>query len=172
MLTGAPVALRLLAADDRVAYRALWTSPDVMRAIGPPLTPAQADAQFERTLRHNARVTPGHRSWMVLPAAGGGPCGLVALLRHGLRAEVGVMLQPTEQRRGVAAAALRLLLPHAFGPLGLEIVDASRADDAHVAVIDRLLRPLGFERCAGLRPGEAGWRLLKSHYVGGRRPVG
>jgi RimJ/RimL family protein N-acetyltransferase len=156
-----PVQLRLLDERDRELYHALHASLDVMRAIGPTLTPGEIDARFGRVVRHNGSRRPGHRAWAI--AAGRPPCalGLITLLRNGMRAELGVMLLPHAWHRGVATRGIRSVLPLAFGELGLDHVDASRPDDAHARRIDRLLLPLGFRPAAGLRTGEAGWTLAR-----------
>lgn len=159
------VALQLLAEADRPLYRGLWTSPHVMQAIGPPLTDAQADAQFDRTLRHNAYTGPGHRAWSIRWLAEGEAVGLIALRRYGARAELGFMSLPKAWRRGVTSGAISLLLPYAFDTLGLEGIDVSRRDDAQARVLHRLLLPHGFSPASGLRPGETGWSLSSRHWA-------
>ena len=159
-VSGMKLRLVPMAERHRGLYHALYGCPEVMRAIGGPLDAAAIDAQFDRVLRHNAVPSPGHRAWAIEGSEGAASeFGLVALLRDGSRAELGVMLRPTAMRRRIATRAIAIVLPHAFGILGLKHVDASRRTDAHVRVIDKLLLPLGFIRTAGLRPGETGWSL-------------
>ena len=150
--------LRLLDERDYDLYHALHASPEVMRAIGPVPDTVTIEANFGRVVRHNRSSRPGHRAWAIErePAAG---LGLITLLRQGVQAELGVMLLPGACHRGVGTQAIRRLLPHAFSAMGLVRVDASRPDDDHARVIDRLLLPLGFRRTVGLRAGEAGWSL-------------
>ncbi|WP_462114512.1 GNAT family N-acetyltransferase [Lysobacter xanthus] len=161
-----PVGLRLADASDGVLYRALWEHPTVTRHLAAGTGGPDIDARFDRVVRHNTVQHPGHRAWVVsvadlTPAA----CGLTALLRDGARAEFGIMLLPHSWGRGVATAALGQLLPVAFGSMALDIVDASRPDDAQVPVIDRLFAPFGFERAPGLRPGEVGWCLTRERWA-------
>jgi RimJ/RimL family protein N-acetyltransferase len=160
------VRLALLAAEDRRLYHALYSSAEVMRAIGPPLATPDIDAQMGRVLRHNRCAVPGHRAWAISSGDGDERFGLAALLRGGNRAELGILLLPTAWRRGIATSAFDVLLPYAFGALGLQQIDASRSDDGHAAVIDRLLTPFGFRPAAGLRPGEKGWSLSLSTWSG------
>ncbi|WP_460831114.1 GNAT family N-acetyltransferase [Lysobacter humi (ex Lee et al. 2017)] len=171
-LLGPRLRLRPMDADDRALYRALYTDADVMAAIAPPLTAEQAERVFSRMLAHDTRDRPGHRHWIVETHAGE-RLGIAALLRDGPRAELGVMLLPSAWKRRVSTEAFELLLPHAFGPLGLELVDAQRPDDAHARVIDRLLTPFGFVRGAPTRPGGARWLLPRPVFIQRNlRPVG
>ncbi|MBZ9713198.1 GNAT family N-acetyltransferase [Deinococcus multiflagellatus] len=74
---------------------------------------------------------------------GGGPLlGDVALNTHGPQAELGVTLATAAQGQGYAAEALRALIDHAFGPLGLHRLHASI--DPRNAAVARLLTRLGF----------------------------
>lgn len=161
MLTGGAVGLRLLEAADRDLYRALWTSPEAMQAVGAVLTLPEADAQFDRTVRHNGSLRPGHRTWVIHAPDGGRPVGIIALSRLEAKAEaeLGVMILPSAWRQKVATNAIALLLPHALGQMGLVQVLASRCDDAYAPIVAQLLAPFGFEQTAGRRPGEAGWRV-------------
>jgi RimJ/RimL family protein N-acetyltransferase len=155
--------LRLLAPSesDRALYHALHASPEVMRAIGPPLEADEIDGRFGRVVRHNGARHPGHRAWAIDAATGRERLGLTVLLRDGGRAEFGIMLLPAAWRRGIAHAAIARLLPHAFDAMGLEHIDVSRPDDDFVAVLDGMFRPFHFQRRAGLRPGHAGWTLSR-----------
>jgi ribosomal-protein-alanine N-acetyltransferase len=161
VLAGSGIRLRLLAPTDRALYRELYCSEDVMRAIASPLTIEHVDDRFRRALAHNGSVRPGHRAWAIDTGPGTAALGLAALLRNRTRAELGIMLLPPAWRQRVATRAFDLLLPHAFGRMRLERIDASRADDGQARVIDRLLAPFGFERASGLRPGEIGWCLTR-----------
>lgn len=152
------IDLRLLGAGDRDLYHSLYSSSEVMRAIGPALATAEIDAQFERVLKHNQLGTPGHRAWAISERGGRERLGLASLLRDGGRAEFGVMLLPSAWRGGFLSATIAAFLPDAFGALGLDRIDVSRPDK-RVAAMDRLLLPFGFQRTVGLRPGEVGWTL-------------
>lgn len=66
----------------------------------------------------------------------------VALNTSGQRAELGVTLSARSQGQGYAAEALKALIGHAFGPLGLEQLSAE-IDPRNLAVV-RLLLFLGF----------------------------
>lgn len=154
--------LRLIDARDAALYRALYTSPEVMRHIAPPLGAQEADAAFERVCRHNARAEPGHRYWAIVDRSSDEGLGLAALHRQGARAELGVMLLPGAWSRGVSREAFSVLLPYAFAAMGLEQVDAERPDDGHALRIDRLLRPFGFERAPPTRRDHARWTVTRT----------
>lgn len=148
------VRLRLLAAPDRALYRALYTSSDVMRAIGPTLSIEAADMQFQRVLSHNHARSPGHRAWAIESARCAAPAGLIALLRSGHGAEFGLMLYPRAQGRRIGSNAIELLLAYAFQTAGLSWLEARSRQN-----LDRLLVPFGFCRLPDTE-GEGRWRLL------------
>lgn len=68
--------------------------------------------------------------------------GDVALNTRGAQAELGVTLAAHAQGQGYGMEALRALLGHAFGPLGLHRVHAGI--DPRNAAVARLLTRLGF----------------------------
>ena len=165
---GTRIRLRLLDESDRGLYHALHASPEVMRTVGPPLAADEIEARLGRVLRHNRAASPGHRAWAIECMQDVPPrVGLVALLRDGERAELGIMLLPAAWRRGIAAAAIATVLLHAFDRMGRRQVDASRPHDEHAVIIDRLLARFGFKPAPGLRPGEAGWCLPRCRFRGG-----
>ena len=151
--------LRLIDSRDADTYRALYTSPEVMRHVMPPLSVEAADAGFASVCRHNQRAAPGHRHWAIEDVSQGTALGLVALQRDGARAELGVLLLPHAWRRRVASEAFVPVLAYGFRTMGLAWIDAERADDPHARVIDRLLVPFGFERIPARSPGACRWAL-------------
>lgn len=149
------LSLRLLEAHgvaDQALYVHLYTDPAVMRRIAIATSAELAMRAFHRVCRHNQREVPGHRTWRIdwhgddgLMADSEG-VGIVALMRAGDAAELGVMLRDGWWNRGVSSEALPLVLAHAFGPMGLALVHAERPDDDHALVIDRLLARFTFRR--------------------------
>jgi len=147
--------LRLLEARDEAVFRHLYTDPDVMRRILPPLSADAAAQSFARACRHNARDTPGHRFWAIdyapvdTPVDGAPPAdaiGMAALLRSGDSAELGVMLRREWWKQGISSEAFVPLIAHGFTGMGLSLVWAERPDDDHALIIDRLLGRFGFVR--------------------------
>lgn len=139
--------LRLLDGGEAHAalYRGLYTCPRVMAHIGPPVTRATADAAFGRACRHNARNAPGHRFWAIEAREGGVPLGLTALQRDGEQAELGAMLQPEWWNRRVASEVFEVLLGYAFDAMHLRLVRACGPAGDRGHMLDRLLKPFGFE---------------------------
>lgn len=154
MLSGPRIKLCLLESAHRELYRSLYCSGEVMQAVMQPLTTEQADAQFERVLRHNAHSRPGHRAWAIEVHGDPTGIGLTALIRDGNRAKFGIMLNPATWRCRFANETLSVLLPHAFDEMGLELIDALRPDDSQAGVVERMFAPFGFQRVAH---GPAGW---------------
>lgn len=161
----ARLRLRPLADTDQALYCGLYTDEWVMREIAAPLTHEAAAKSFVAACRHNAKDSPGHRYWAIDAKAtdGGmaGSIGLAALLRHGDRAELGVMLREGWGNRGVSSEAFAPLLDHAFLGMSLAQVYAERNDDHHALIIDRLLDRFGFVRNpdTASRPGLCRWEL-------------
>ncbi|WP_133500146.1 GNAT family N-acetyltransferase [Cognatilysobacter terrigena] len=166
--------LRLVVPEDEAHYVALYRDPDVMRAIGPLPDVEHLRAAFGRVRRHNTASKPGHRVWAIRDRQSERPIGITALLRAGGRAELGIMLLPGVWNRGVAKEVFRPLLDHAFGPMGLDVVDAERRDDEHAVVIDRLLHPFGFLNADPTAPGLRRWALSRAawHSDCGRPAIG
>lgn len=151
--------LRLMGAGDGALYRELYTSAAVMRHVMPPLSEAAADAAFESVCRHNMESAPGHRYWAIETRDEATPMGLAALRRRLRHAELGVLLLPPAWNRRIASEAFAPLIAHGFDAMGLEYIDAERADDGQALVIDRLLAPFGFECAPARRAGARRWML-------------
>lgn len=149
------LSLRLLEVDgvgDQALYVHLYTDPAVMRRIAIATSPERAMRAFQSVCRHNQRDVPGHRAWRIDWHGDDGltkdaeGVGIVALMRAGGAAELGVMLRDGWWSRGVSSEAFTLVLAHAFGPMGLTLVHAERPDDDHALIIDRLLARFAFRR--------------------------
>ena len=85
--------------------------------------------------------------WAVALPADDRLVGTVTLVdwdRTNRRAEIGFILHPSHQGRGLASDAVRTALEWAFGPMGLHRVEAD-VEPANVASL-RLLERLGFRR--------------------------
>ena len=148
--------LRLMERRDEAMFCHLYTDPDVMRRILPPLTAEAAAQSFGRACGHNAKDTPGHRFWaidytlvdgkLVDDAASHSAIGMAALLRSGDSAELGVMLYREWWKCGISSEAFVPLIAHGFTAMGLSLICAERPDDDHALIIDRLLGRFGFVR--------------------------
>lgn len=167
------VRLRPLRASDAADVFALYSDPDVCRYWS--FAPWTGVAQAEAWLAERMPMRPPSVYGWALTEAGEdrfiGTTALFSLSGPNLRAELGYSLLPARQGRGLACEAVRLALAHAFGPLGLERIEADV--DPRNGPSWRLLEKLGFKREGLLRNR---WRvggefadswmygLLKSEY--------
>lgn len=140
--------LRLLGPGDEALYCALYTDPAVMARVGPPLAPAVALAGFRAARRLNAAADGRQRRWSVSDAATGQALGLLALLGDPggrPRAEVGILLLPLAQGRGIGRELIGAACAIAFGPGGWGLEEAwARHRPGHAAAA-ALLAATGFE---------------------------
>lgn len=157
-----PAVCRLLLDGDRTLYHALHGNAAVMAGIGPVLDAEQADRGFANALAHNRRPLPQARArfWRIVDAASGEAAGLLALVRAPAapaQAELGVMLLPAWQRRGLASASLAgliaLLRSAADADVRATVFTARTAEDNRAAAA--LFSRLGFVACASDPPQAA-----------------
>ncbi len=147
LLAGMRVLLRPMRQDDVPALFALKSDPVGMRYWSfPPMTEiAQAQEMFEKNVRgvQSGEFLP----WVVALAANDamiGTCTLFAFDWKHRRAMIGYALVRTQWGHGYAQDALRLVLTHAFGALGLHRLEAD-IDPRNEASL-RLVERLGFIR--------------------------
>lgn len=157
VLASARLRLRPYRDGDAEAMFALYSDPRVMRYWSfPPWTePGQARDYLARAAAHAAQGIA--LPWAIADAGSDALLGTATLhsLQHEQgRGELGYSLAPEHQGRGLASEALRLVLAHAFGPLGLRRVEADV--DPRNAASCRLLERLGFRREGLLRER---WRV-------------
>lgn len=154
---------------DRAVFCQLYTSPEVMAQVMPPLTRDAAGALFDRVVRWSKGARPGHRFWMIDfwmidGRAPGSPVGVAGFLRNGSEAEIGVLLRREWWNSGVSSETFVALIAHGFGPMALALISAERPDDDHARIIDRLLGRFGFrqtpERASAA--GRCRWELPRS----------
>lgn len=138
--------LRPMETRDEAMFCHLYTDPDVMRRILPPLSAEAAAQSFKRACAHNAKDAPGHRFWAIDDRQSDTAIGMAALLRTGDSAELGVMLRNGWWNRGISSEAFAPLIEHAFVGMGLSLLYAQRPDDDHALLIDKLLDKFGFVR--------------------------
>ena len=100
---------RLVDERDRALYRALYSDPGVMAHVGTTLDPDAVDALFAKVCRANAKTSAMARYWRVDAAGADDPIGQVSMIRDAddpRCADLGVMLLPHWQNRGVGLSAL------------------------------------------------------------------
>ena len=158
--------LRPLESGDEALYCRLYTDPEVMARIGAPLSPAVARRHFRAARRLNAVRPPREVRWAVRDAASGEGLGLLALVGGppgSPDAELGFMLLPAAQGRGLARELVEAAARHAFG--GDEAGPASlwaRHAPSHGAVA-AILAASGFRPGPALG-GSATWVLDRGHW--------
>jgi ribosomal-protein-alanine N-acetyltransferase len=156
VLASARVRLRPYRDEDLADLFGLYSDPAVVRywSFPPWTSQAQARDYLARVAAHAAQGIAF--PWALADADDRfiGTATLHSLNQEQGRAEIGYSLATAWQGRGLAAEALRLLLAHAFGPLGLRRVEADV--DPRNAASCRLLERIGFRREGLLRER---WRV-------------
>ena len=175
-LSTSRLRLRAFTLADAPALAAYRTDPDVAAYQGWTLPYTLADA--EAMTREMEGKVPGDGGWVQVALSSLDAVGLLgdlALNTDGPQAEVGITLARAAQGQGYAAEALRALLDHTFGPLGLHRVHA--AIDPRNTAVARLLTRLGFRhegthirsyRHRGAWTDEAVYAVLGEEWSGGQ----
>lgn len=157
--------LRGLEQRDQALYCRLYTDPEVMRHIAAPLTAEAALRAFRAACRLAAREHPGSRVWAVVERSTE-PVGIVAVMRDDAEpdeGELGIMLLPSGQGRGLATEALAAAAAAAFSDPRLQQLRTRHAADNHASV--RLMSKLGYARApGGVAPDELRWQLSRKRW--------
>lgn len=120
--------LRRLTVDDAAGVQALRSNPEVMRYINRPLTLSLEEAEkwvdvVTENLTRNEGIT-----WCVClkqnPAEHVGNIGLWRIEKENYRAEVGYMLEPSLQGKGLMFEALQAVTNYGFAGMGLHSIEA------------------------------------------------
>ena len=156
----------MLDRPDRRLYVQLYGDEGTMRHIGHPLEEAQARRSFAAACRANQSMPPTARFWVIEEKPMGFPLGLIGLHWNGpTSAELGVVLPPAQQGKGIATAAIRNLLEPAFDTLRIERLHTWHAAGHQLA--SGLMTSLGF--VALREPTQHGgqcWELTASAWRG------
>lgn len=151
-LEGPRVLLRPLARADAPALAALLADPDARAALALDRAPApeEAAALVDALAASDRAVVLG----VALDGRLVGVCGLDGVRRPDGGCELGIALgDPAARGRGVGAEAIRLLLGHAFGPLGrARVALRVAAGDARAI---RAYARAGFRRAGPAPDGDA-----------------
>jgi RimJ/RimL family protein N-acetyltransferase len=153
-LVGANVLLRPVGRRDAGALLQHVVRPQVLRYIAPP--PATVD-QFRAFVRWTERNRHRHVCLGIVPRASARPVGIVQMWSVASRfhtAEWGFALDDSWWGTGLFVAAAVLALDYAFGPLGVERLEA-RVGVANGRA-SGVLRKLGAVREGVLRSNGAG----------------
>ena len=106
--------LRVMGEGDEDLYCRLYTDPQVMHHIAQPLAIDVARRSFQ-VAREQAFERPMRRPWWVIhEAASTADVGVVGLVREDTVAEMGIVLLPQAQRRGIAREAMSAVAARAM----------------------------------------------------------
>lgn len=151
-LRTARLALRPLEPEDAEALHAIHSDPEVMRYWSSPPWTTLEQARASIAADAPGLASGSHaRAGIVLREGGNliGTCTLHGVQAASRRAELGYALARDHWGRGYMDEALRALVAHAFGPLGLHRLEADI--DPRNAASARSLERLGFRREGHLR---------------------
>jgi RimJ/RimL family protein N-acetyltransferase len=139
--------LRALALADENLYCALYTDPDTMRFIGPPLTSERAQKSFRAAMRLQSQSPAQQIVLTIVERGSNHPIGICSLhqidLRRGV-AEAGIILHPAARARGYSREGLGALVDRAFERLPIGEVWVQISVD--YAIVERLVISVGFKR--------------------------
>lgn len=146
-IDSARVSMRALAPADAALFCDLFTDPQTMQFIGPPLSRQRAMRSFHKILDSMQREPPERLLLTVLDRATGTTIGIGSIQSFDAArrcAEAGIMLKTGARAHGLAIEAFATLVAHAFARFALDEVRARIAADH--AVAERVLIGVGFRR--------------------------
>jgi RimJ/RimL family protein N-acetyltransferase len=149
-LRGSRVILRWLTTADLEALFAIFSDPEVSRFLAIPRHRDRADTERFLGAVHEGFRAGSLYQWGIEHAGLlAGTCTLGGIDWENRRAEIGFALARASWGQGLMPDALRALIEHAFGALGLHRIEAD-VDPRNEASL-RLLEKLGFRREGYLR---------------------
>lgn len=138
--------LRQLTLADAPAVQRLRSNAHVMQYINRPLTATLADAEQWIEVIQEALGKHEGITWCIClkeaPAEHVGSIGLWRIEKENYRAEIGYMLEPRLQGKGIMYEAIQKVLDYGFGEMKLHSVEA-RIDPRNAASA-ALLKKTGF----------------------------
>jgi RimJ/RimL family protein N-acetyltransferase len=136
------VRLEMRPLDERDAplYCALYTTPELMRNIAPPMAHDAALRSFNAAYRKQLSTL---QRWIVSERKSGKDVGLLGLIGAGEAPEIGVMLLEEAHGRGYGTEALDGMMEWAFTRTALQRIYAHQSVVDNPPVIRMMLR-LGF----------------------------
>jgi RimJ/RimL family protein N-acetyltransferase len=157
----ANLRLRPLRKSDKALFCGLYTDPDTMRFIAPPMTREEARLCFEATLETMQSGT-GSQFFVIADKQGNGIglCSTQTVQPRARRVEAGMMLKTAACRKGVGSEVLAALITTAFEALPIDTVWVQYRPANSAA--KRLVAGLGFSLPNGVRPRAA----RRGHCIG------
>jgi RimJ/RimL family protein N-acetyltransferase len=158
--------LRLLEEGDAALFHGLYTDPDTMRFICPPLSAEQAATRFPKIVARQRRPSFEGRFLVILDKAtlqAVGICGTSQYDADALRLEVGMVLKPEARAQGVAREALTALMKRIFVVSPVNEIWAQFSAENLAA--RQLVVSIGFTPCAdeGQREGVLSKHVYSAH---------
>jgi RimJ/RimL family protein N-acetyltransferase len=162
--------LRPLAEGDEALFDRLYTDPETMRFIAPPLSAERALSRFRKIIMRQRKPSIDGRYLVILERETGKPVGICGTSHHDAEAqrlEVGMVLVPEGRNRGVAKEALSALMKHIFAVSPVDKIEAKVFAENQAA--ERVLVSQGFTPCADAAgelgvPSERRWSVHRSSW--------
>lgn len=167
--------LRPLDLGDKALFCGLYTDPETMRFIGPPLSTEQASNRFRKIVMRQREPSIENRFLAVIEKATQqsiGICGTSHHDRQAQRLEVGVVLRREGRNRGVAKEVLAALVRRIFAASSIDEIEVKFSTENQAA--GQLVISLGFTPCADTagKPGllsECRWSVYRSSWYVNQR---
>ena len=149
--------MRPLDAGDGALYCALYSTPELMRNIAPPMSHEAASRSFAAACRQQS---PRPQRWIVTELRSGVDVGLLGLIGQGDGPEIGVMLLAQAHGRGLGTEAMAGLGTWAFTHWPLQRISARQSVADNPPVVRMMLR-LGYAPLPATieRPEGGDWLL-------------
>jgi len=162
--------LRPLQEGDEALYYSLYTDPETMRFIAPPLSAEQASSRFRKIVARQREPSIDGRYLAMIEKATRQPigiCGTSHLDAQAQRLEVGMVLLREGRNRGVAKEVLAALMKRIFAASSIDEIEVKFSAENRAA--EQLVISLGFAPCADAarEPGllsECRWSVYRSSW--------
>lgn len=141
--------LRPLAESDKALFHGLYTDPETMRFIAPPLSAEKAAESFKKFVARQHEPSLKGRLLVMLDKATLQPVGICGTSQRdgeALRLEVGIILKREARSRGFAQNALTALIRRIFALSPIEEIYVRFS--AQCPAVERLNIRVGFVPCA------------------------
>jgi RimJ/RimL family protein N-acetyltransferase len=141
--------LRLLVEGDEALFHGLYTDPETMRFIGPPLSAEKAAKSFQKFITRQREPSLKGRLLVMLEKATLQPVGICGTSQRdgdALRLEVGIILKREARSRGFARETLTALIKRIFALSPIEEIYVRFS--AQCPAVERLNIRVGFVPCA------------------------
>lgn len=157
--------MRPMVSGDEALYCGLYTDPETMRFIAPPLSADDAASSFQKVVARQREPSIRGRVLVILERTTLQSLGICATSKHDagdLRLEVGIVLKPEACARGFAREALTALMERVFAVSTTQEICARFS--AHSPAAKRLHSRMGFTHCTD-ELGEEGKVLTRFCWV-------